>query len=406
MTYELLSAAVREIAVRCDGAEAQDGVGFNGTDSHFGKAIAGLPHAAWTDGLARQAWEMLRKYKGQLAEYGVDYDEIPEPQGEASRDYAFVEMVGDRMAFRFPYNPDLIDKVKRGVPGARWNGAAKVWTAPPTVEGVEAAQAAGFIVDEAVVTEAAKPREDKPAGRVVLDGESLVIAFDYDPRLVAAVKDLSSRRFDPGTKHWVSPLGVRDEVVAFAERFNLTVDPAVLALDAATVAEASRPKVGMDGRQFALTFDYDRALVEATREIPGARWDGYSRRWLVDPMAAFEVLQWATRCDAIIDLACAPFLEGALAEQGTIAASAAADADLVVPGLLKELMPFQRAGVAYALKALGFDGPVCMDCAADPEGLCGACDAKADADNAAIWASAEKAYQANDWADTRYDVRL
>lgn len=36
-------------------------------------------------------------------------------------------------------------------------------------------------------------------------------------------------------------------------------------------------------------------------------------------------------------------------------------------------------------------GVPCPDCAADPEGICGACDAKADDENAAIWAGAEKA---------------
>ena len=39
-TKEAIHAAVASIAARCDGADTQDGIGFNGSDTKFGKRAA------------------------------------------------------------------------------------------------------------------------------------------------------------------------------------------------------------------------------------------------------------------------------------------------------------------------------------------------------------------------------
>jgi hypothetical protein len=353
MTYEKIREAVAAIAAQCDGAESLDGVGFNGTDTHFGRAAADAPLQAWTPGLARQAWEILHKYSGQLETLGIDYADLPVPDADPSRDYAYVEAAGDRLVFRFPYDPSRSDTLKRTVPGLRWNPTAKTWWAKPSPDAITAAEAAGFTVTDDARALAAEPVESGPAGTITLDGDSLVIAFEYDPRLVAAVKALPSRRFASATKTWVAPIGTRAAVLEFAATYGFDVDPAVTALDDATIAEAARPRVTANG-VFTLRFDYDAALVQATREIPGARWDPYDRAWTAPREAGFEVLVWAQRCDAIVDESCGPLFAEAEAEQALIAASSAKDADLQVEGLLKPLMPFQRAGVQYALSRLGF----------------------------------------------------
>jgi hypothetical protein len=354
MTYQEIAVAVREIASRCDGAETQDGVGFNGTDSHFGKAIANLPDSAWTPGLARQAWDMLHKYKGQLAEYGVDYDALPVPDAPPTRDYAAVDLDGDRLVFRFPYNPSVSDTLKRTVPKIRWNPPTKTWSAPATLDAVKAAKDAGFVVTEAAETAAAKPQEDKPNGTVkVVDGR-IRIAFDYDGRLVSAVKGLPGRSFDGPSKSWLVPLSARDAVLAFAWEYRFTVDPSVTAISDDTVAESGRPLVDLHRGGFKVTFDYDAQYVQWIREVPGAMWDAYAKAWLAPAEAAFEVALWAERTNAVIDDATAPLFAAVEDERALIEGSYAKTSDFEVKGLLKPLFPFQRAGVEFALDRLGF----------------------------------------------------
>jgi SWI/SNF-related matrix-associated actin-dependent regulator 1 of chromatin subfamily A len=63
--------ALRALAGMCDGAVSPDGVGFNGTDTKFGRSLAYKELGELTDGMVRAAFKMLMKYHRQLEGYGV-----------------------------------------------------------------------------------------------------------------------------------------------------------------------------------------------------------------------------------------------------------------------------------------------------------------------------------------------
>ena len=145
MTNDLLIRAVEYLAGVCDGARLQDDVGFNRFDSPFGKQLAAL--SSWTPRQRRAAWEMVRKYKRQLAAAGIDFDSIPEPEKlsvytsqtpRRSVEKSRTVSIGDSDLFeiRFPYDTVLISAIKN-LPGARFNGknpTDKYWTTPVTFE--------------------------------------------------------------------------------------------------------------------------------------------------------------------------------------------------------------------------------------------------------------------------------
>ncbi len=74
-----LIACCQALAARCDGAQEEDGQGYNGSDTNFGKRCARIPADMWDAQLAYAVHRMLRKYKGQLAAYGHDLDAIEAP---------------------------------------------------------------------------------------------------------------------------------------------------------------------------------------------------------------------------------------------------------------------------------------------------------------------------------------
>ena len=47
----------------------------------LGHVLAQMPTALWTDDAALATWDMLRKYRGQLATAGIGYDDLPCPAG-------------------------------------------------------------------------------------------------------------------------------------------------------------------------------------------------------------------------------------------------------------------------------------------------------------------------------------
>lgn len=137
------------IAGQCDGARDDDGVGFNGIDTHAGRQWAAMPAELWDDDLTLAAWDMLRKYRRQLANAGVDYDELPVPAGgnelveerrvearERARaraqqwrrtelikteSYVNCDGIGERVVLGFPYAEKLVDEA-REIPGRKYLG--------------------------------------------------------------------------------------------------------------------------------------------------------------------------------------------------------------------------------------------------------------------------------------------
>tara|TARA_Y100001972_G_scaffold55954_1_gene68832 strand:- start:2854 stop:4776 length:1923 start_codon:yes stop_codon:yes gene_type:complete len=63
---ELLQKFMKFLASRCDGALAQDGVGFNGVDKDFGASLA--RQNSWSMAQQKIAYKMLKKYKRQIEE--------------------------------------------------------------------------------------------------------------------------------------------------------------------------------------------------------------------------------------------------------------------------------------------------------------------------------------------------
>ncbi len=138
--HEALAAAVRVLAARCDGAATEDGQGFNKIDASLGRSLAGKSPEAWTPRQTRAAYRMLAKYRGQLAEEGIDYAAIAEPAipertaTDSHRVYA-PEGGGFEVAF-MGYEPSLVAQVK-DIPGRRFDGARRVWRIPEKPEVVE-----------------------------------------------------------------------------------------------------------------------------------------------------------------------------------------------------------------------------------------------------------------------------
>lgn len=76
-TPEEILQAGRALAEVCDGAVEQDGAGYNGCDSPTAKSILRSPNP--TVRQIRCLWNILRKYRKQLAARGVAYETLVPP---------------------------------------------------------------------------------------------------------------------------------------------------------------------------------------------------------------------------------------------------------------------------------------------------------------------------------------
>lgn len=167
---EAIRLLTRFLAGVCDGARTRDGVGFNGAHAEFGRRMATTPIEQWTP---RQTWAMrriLETYKNtQLAAFWDAIPDIPEPfdaRPLVSSSGALVPQ----------------PSVKRG-----WR----------------------------VLTYARDGGMFDPNFRGM---DVLVLDQNYDPGLIAKIKELPGRRYNGNNKVWVVPCTsttVIDTVVQF-----------------------------------------------------------------------------------------------------------------------------------------------------------------------------------------------
>lgn len=161
---EILKRAIDFLAERCDGASSRDHMGFNGGDAYMGHVLADKPYEQWSSKMKYIAYRMLRKYKGQLAIGGIDYDAIPpveDPKEVArkrqieidKRKFKRVEVDGNNFIVSFTYDPTLVEAVKK-LPARKYDKANKRWIVPNIAENVEALssliQGFAFEIDEDV----------------------------------------------------------------------------------------------------------------------------------------------------------------------------------------------------------------------------------------------------------------
>ena len=135
---DVIARAITHLASVCDGAHAEDGVGFNGGDTAFGRSLAAQIESGrpMTANQARAAAHMLKKYAGQLAAVGIDTTDIAAAGRAAETEAAarpapsrtvHATVEGGLIYVRSPFA--FKDRVK-ALAGARWHPTSKSWTLP------------------------------------------------------------------------------------------------------------------------------------------------------------------------------------------------------------------------------------------------------------------------------------
>lgn len=145
--------ALQALSRVCDGAHQEDGCGFNGHDTNFGKSLALQSSLSAKQEFA--ALKMLRKYRRQLAGYGIDYDKLESSQFQPIRQESTPDQLisapqpttaqpiipqqkqnsrkaiiqGQKIVFSFPYDGQIKDDLKDSFPRqAFFDGASKTWS--------------------------------------------------------------------------------------------------------------------------------------------------------------------------------------------------------------------------------------------------------------------------------------
>jgi SNF2 family DNA or RNA helicase len=147
MTIATIEECVLYLSNRCDGAEEQDGKGFNGGDSVFGNSIADWigDNRRLSAGQKTSCLRLIQKYRKQLLAGGLECPtEIPVPPPISANlgEYKMVVAVtnpepnryrivvnGKKIEIYSPYDPELVNIIK-SIEGRLFCKDPTMWTVP------------------------------------------------------------------------------------------------------------------------------------------------------------------------------------------------------------------------------------------------------------------------------------
>lgn len=251
----------------------------------------------------------------------------------------------------FPYSPELVAAIK-ALPRRQWSPETKSWLVPiasrAALEAFTAAHGFTWTPEALNVDPATMPAI---RGAVTVKGKTATIRFAYNPDAVVEIREIAGRRWNGDLKVWTAPTTSIRQIMSFAVLFGLEHTDLDALPDADPVTE---PEVAFKKGFFHIRFPYDRDLQQQVQDLPTAKYHRGSESWRVAETASIDVAEFIRNANGIVDDSAQTLIDAALHDLERVAASRAEDAVFECPTLNGVLMPFQRAGVVYALEALGY----------------------------------------------------
>ncbi len=177
----------------------------------------------------------------------------------------------------------------------------------------------------------------------------------YSVDFVDDCRAIEGRRWCNDTKTNVFPMSASIMVKELARKWAIQLPPEVNSLPEIKedYISSGRPyNVDVADGKVNICFDYDPILIQTVRSyISNVFWDGISKQWIAPIEAAYDAFIFAGAFDLLVSPAIAELAnKDGLKRQAMVEASSALDADIEIPGIAMELLPYQKAGVAYIKK--------------------------------------------------------
>lgn len=194
-------------------------------------------------------------------------------------------------------------------------------------------------------------QNDQSMSTLFLLDEFLVLDFPYNQTQVDELKKITGAKWDKIGKVWKVPVSSLKQVRDFALKNDFEITNEVLAFDL-PIHPNPGGGLGIDGEYFTLSFKYDPVMVRSVKQIDGITWDPKTKAWKAPLSASQSVIKWANTFRQFIPDEVMSIANGIVEELSALRdASRSTDAEIHIDTLNGSLLPYQRAGVAYAANA-------------------------------------------------------
>ena len=185
---------------------------------------------------------------------------------------------------------------------------------------------------------------------VKLIDNQIILDFPYDKEQVDEVKKISGSKWDKVSKVWRIPMSSVTEAREFAMRHSFPIETELL-LITPPVRKASNSITIDDGWVF-ITFPYEKVIINSVKKIPSITWNATKKAWRAPTTSVNDVIKWAEYFDIEVSSEIRLLSEKITNDVSKLVdASRSVDAEISIPSIKAELLPYQRAGVSYASNA-------------------------------------------------------
>jgi SNF2 family DNA or RNA helicase len=140
----------------------------------------------------------------------------------------------------FPYDAQQVSELKQ-IRGARWDKQSKLWRVPIT----SLAEARDFAINhdfevtiDVLTFSAPKPRTG--SARVSLENDAIAIRVPYERVIIKAVKQIPAVSWNADKHYWEAPNSSVINVMEWAEKFDVVVQPDVSAMSSEVTARMNQ----------------------------------------------------------------------------------------------------------------------------------------------------------------------
>ena len=184
------------------------------------------------------------------------------------------------------------------------------------------------------------------ANKIITGPTDFIITFKYDEQLVDAVKQLPCSSWNPTHKQWNVPVEFEDSVKQFAATYEFLIDGEQPKVDKSSQV---RSILNKNAELVKIISPYIPEIIKEIKDIPGRVWDVREKVWVAPKSGA--ILQFANKYGFEVEESLRSELQKFVDDYAELLeASTRQESDFDVPGLAMQLLPYQRAGVEYALK--------------------------------------------------------
>jgi len=184
-----------------------------------------------------------------------------------------------------------------------------------------------------------------------LGDDHLFLIFPYEKDDVEAIKKIKGAKWDKLGKIWRIPVTSIVEAREFAMARGFRMSAAVARFDAPK--KLHDPSGITFGEEWIhIDVGFDEVKVRHIKKIPGVTWDKQTKAWRAPKSSVREVVGWADSHKISVPDSLRSEVDR-LSEKSKAMreASRAESSDIEIEKVVGNLMPYQRAGVAYAVNA-------------------------------------------------------